>query len=177
MNMKIYLSIAMSIAVSLGVTTMATAHPGGGGGHFGGSGHIGGGGNFGGSHFGGTGHFGGGAHFGGDGHFGGGAHFGEGRHDHNWDGDGHRRAFWNEFGPYYGNWGYSDMGYAAPYYNESDSTVVAVQKALAREGYYHGPIDGALDLITQDAVAQYDRDHHLPVTHAIDQALLDSLGV
>jgi hypothetical protein len=160
MNMKTYLSIAMSIAASLGITTMAMAHPGGGGGHVGG-----------GAHFGGAGHFGGGEHFGG------GAHFGEGRHDYNWGGGGHRRAFLNDYWPYYGDWGYSDMSYSPSYYDESDSTVAAVQKALAREGYYHGPIDGALDLITQDAIAQYDRDHRLPVTHAIDQSLLNSLGV
>jgi hypothetical protein len=136
--MKTYLSIAMSVAVSLGISTMATARPGGG-------------------------YFGGGAHFGGE-HFGGIAHFG----------DGHRRVFWNGYWPYGGDWG-SD--YATPNYSDSDSTVAAVQKALAREGYYHGPIDGAFDLITQDAIAQYDRDHHLPVTYVIDQSLLNALGV
>jgi peptidoglycan hydrolase-like protein with peptidoglycan-binding domain len=59
----------------------------------------------------------------------------------------------------------------------SDSTVVAVQKALAREGYYHGPIDGTLDLITQDAIARYDRNHRLPVSHGISRQLLNSLGL
>jgi len=133
---------------------MATAHSGGGGG----GGHFGGGGG---------GHFGGGAHFGGGGHFGGAAHFGGGR----------RRAFWSNYWPYYGDWGYSGADYSTPYYSDSDSTVAAVQKALARKGYYHGPIDGALDLITQDAIARYDRVHHLPVTHEIDQSLLNALGV
>jgi peptidoglycan hydrolase-like protein with peptidoglycan-binding domain len=52
-----------------------------------------------------------------------------------------------------------------------------VQKALAHDGYYHGAIDGILDLITQDAIANYDRDHHLPVTHTINQPLLTSLRV
>ena len=158
--MKTYLSIALSIAASFGIATTATAHPGGGGGHFGG-----------GAHFGGAGHFGGGEHFGGA------AHFGGSRHDRDWGGDGHRRAYWYDYLPYYGDWGYSDMAYSTPYYNEYDSTVIAVQKALAREGYYHGPIDGALDLITEDAIAQFDRDHHLPVSYAIDQPLLDLLGV
>jgi hypothetical protein len=138
--MKTYLSIAMSIAASLGISTMATARPGGGGGHFGG-----------------------GVRFGGE-HFGGGANFG----------DDQRRAFWSGYWPYNGDWG---TDYTTPYYSDSDSTVAAVQKALAREGYYHGPADGTLDLITQDAIAQYDHDHHLPVTHAIDQSLLNALGV
>ena len=56
-----------------------------------------------------------------------------------------------------------------------DSVVMEVQKALARDEYYHGPIDGTLDLITQDAIAKYDSDHHLPVTYTIDQPLLQSL--
>jgi hypothetical protein len=155
--MKTYLSIAVSIAASLGISTMATAHPGGGGGHFGGTPHFGGG------------HFGGGAHFGGT------AHFGDGQHDHHSGRDGHRRAFGN--GPFYGGWSYWGSDDSTPYYSDSDSTVAAVQKALAREGYYHGPIDGALDLITQDAIARYDRDHRLPVTHAIDQSLLNALGL
>jgi len=64
-----------------------------------------------------------------------------------------------------------------PDYSDTDSTVTAVQKALARAGYYRGPIDGALDLTTQDAIARYDRDHHLPVSHVIDQSLLNALKV
>ena len=109
---------------------------------------------------------GGGAHFGG-GHFGGAGHFSEG----------HRGGFWNGYSSYDGNWGYWGSDDATPYYSDSDSTVAVVQKALAREGYYHGPIDGALDLITQDAIAQFDQDHHLPVTHGIDRSLLNALGV
>lgn len=145
--MKTYLSIAMSIAASIGISTMATAHPGGGGAHFGSA------------------------------HFGQTARYSEGRDGHHWDGDGHRRPFWNGYWPYDGDWGYWGSDYSAPYYSDSDSIVAEVQKALAREGYYHGPIDGALDLITQDAIAEYDRDHDLPVTHAIDQSLLNALGL
>jgi hypothetical protein len=165
--MKTYLSIAISIAASLAIPTMAAAHGGGGGGHFGGGAAFGGGAHFGGADFG-SAHSGGAnrgsAHFGG-GHFGGTGHFG----------DGHRGAFWNGYWPYNEDWSYSDADDSTPYYSDSDSTVAAVQKALAREGYYYGPIDGALDLITQDAIARYDRDHHLPVTHAINQSLLNAL--
>ena len=100
------------------------------------------------------------------------------RHDRDWNRNGYRGEFWGGDWPYdYGDSGYWGSDYSTPYYNGSDSTVVVVQKALAREGYYHGPIDGTLDLITQDAIAKYDRDHHLPVSHTIDQALLSSLRV
>jgi hypothetical protein len=100
------------------------------------------------------------------------------RHDHDRDRDRHRREFWGGDWPYYyGDWSYWGSDDSTPYYSGSDSTVVVVQKALAREGYYHGPIDGTLDLITQDAIAKYDRDHHLPVTHTINQPLLSSLRI
>jgi peptidoglycan hydrolase-like protein with peptidoglycan-binding domain len=69
------------------------------------------------------------------------------------------------------------MSNSTPYYDETDSNVAAVQRALAHEGYYHGPIDGALDLITQDAIARYDRDHHLPVSHGVDESLMSALGI
>jgi hypothetical protein len=147
--MKTYLSIAMSIAVSLGLSTMAIARGGGGGGHFGGGALFGGGAHFGGGHFGGT----------------------------AYHGNNHRAGFWGGYWPYDGDWGYWDSDNSTPYYSDPDSTVVAVQKALARKGYYHGAIDGVLDLTTQDAIARYDRKHHLPVTRAIDQSLLDALGV
>ena len=96
---------------------------------------------------------------------------------------GHRPAFFSEFWPsseyYYGDSDYADDGTdnSTTYDTDtdSDSVVGAVQKALAREGYYHGPIDGALDLITQDAIAKYDRDHHLVVSHRIDLRLLSYL--
>lgn len=140
----------MSLAASLGISTMATAHPGGGGVHFGGA-------NFGGEHFGGA------------------AHFGDAQRDHHSDGDGHRRVFLN--GSFDGDWGYGGSDYSTSYFSDSDSTVISVQKALARAGYYHGPIDGTLDLITQDAIAQYDRDHHLPVNYTIGPSLLEALRV
>jgi len=163
----------MSIGASLGLSTMATANPGGGGGHFGGGAH------FGGEHFGGA-HLGtaqvgsanvGSAHLGtvntGSAHSGGTAY----------QGDGHRGAFWNGYWPFDGGWVSLDPDYSTPDYSDTDSSVTAVQKALARAGYYHGAIDGALYLTTQDAIAQYDRDHHLPVTHVIDQSLLNALKV
>jgi hypothetical protein len=101
-----------------------------------------------------------------------------GRQDHRWDRNGYRGTYWGGDWPYYyGDSGDGASDYSTPYYNATDSTVVMVQKALARDGYYHGPIDGTLDLITQDAIAKYDRDHRLPVSHTINQPLLTSLRI
>jgi hypothetical protein len=95
---------------------------------------------------------------------------------------GNHPAFFSEFWPsteyYDGYSNYANYGMDFPAADDdtgSDPTVVAVQKALARGGYYHGPIDGTLSLITQDAIARYDRDYRMPVSHAVNQQLLNSL--
>jgi hypothetical protein len=90
---------------------------------------------------------------------------------------------------YYDN-GYYDNGYyddsytsnqysPAPYANqpESDpgSRVSDVQSALAREGYYDGPIDGKLGDATRRALRKYQRDHNLDVTGAINRPLIEAL--
>lgn len=182
-NMKPYLSLGIMIAASLAVTNLAVARGGGGGGHFSG-------GSFGG----------GGMHFSAPGmHFSarvptsaatfyGGRHLVSGQRQESAAGNrhrfGHHRAVFSQFWPsseyYYGDSDYADSGTDFPTSGDdtdSDSAVAAVQKALARGGYYHGPVDGTLDLITQDAIARYDRDHRLPVSHAINQQLLNSLRV
>ena len=49
--------------------------------------------------------------------------------------------------PYYGSAYYGSAYYGNPYYENRDprsSATKAVQSALARRGYYRGPIDGAL---------------------------------
>ena len=190
--MKTYLSVGI-IAASLAIANLAVAHGGGGGGH--GGGGFGGGGHFGGGGFGGGGHFGGGgmhfsapsAHFSapvaaGRPAFSGSRGFVSGQRHGLAAGDGHhfgrRATFFGGYLPYLDSYDDSDYAdYSTPDASSDDSMVVAVQKALAREGYYHGPIDGTLDLITQDAIALYDRQHRLPVSHAISQELLDSLSL
>jgi hypothetical protein len=82
---------------------------------------------------------------------------------------------------YYDN-GYYDDGYAAREYSEydsgnADSSVSQVQAALAREGYYHGSIDGSFGPATQNALRRYQRNRGLDATGQIDQSVLEALGL
>jgi hypothetical protein len=63
--------------------------------------------------------------------------------------------------PYYGYYpydyyGYNDYGYGY------GTTVVEVQRRLARAGYYHGPIDGIMGPQTRRAIRAYERDRGMP---------------
>jgi Putative peptidoglycan binding domain len=68
---------------------------------------------------------------------------------------------------------------APTYRNEpssnGDSRVSDVQSALAREGYYDGPIDGKLGDATRRALRRYQRDHGLDVTGGITSAVIRTL--
>lgn len=85
--------------------------------------------------------------------------------------------------PYY--YQHSDVRYystreAAPrhYYNSGGyGTGASVQQALARQGYYHGRIDGAIGPQSRRSIANYQRDRGLRPTGAIDSSLLRSLGL
>jgi peptidoglycan hydrolase-like protein with peptidoglycan-binding domain len=59
----------------------------------------------------------------------------------------------------------------------SDSLDVAVQRALARLGYYRGPIDGDIGPGSRSAIARYQRDHGFAVTGTINSTLLRALGI
>jgi hypothetical protein len=96
------------------------------------------------------------------------------------------RFFLFGFGyPYYGypydyypyDYGYSDY-YGSSYDDQywSDLTA-AVQTELARAGYYHGAIDGAVDSDTVRAIRAYRKAKGLPVTGQIDRRLLKSLDI
>jgi Putative peptidoglycan binding domain len=96
------------------------------------------------------------------------------------------RFFLFGFGyPYYGypydyypyDYGYSDY-YGAPYNDQywSDLTA-AVQTELARAGYYHGAIDGAVSSDTVRAIRAYRKARGLPVSSQIDRRLLRSLDI
>jgi hypothetical protein len=74
--------------------------------------------------------------------------------------------------PYdYGYYGYSDYGYG------NASTVVEVQRRLARAGYYHGPIDGIMGPQTRRAIRAYERDHGVRAYGVIDRQHLRTLGL
>lgn len=122
-------------------------------------------------------------------------------HDHFWHG--HRCHFHNGFWFIYDPWpfypwdyGYYPYGayYDSPYYDDSYATneyspaaytdqssyangahVSDVQRALAREGYYDGAIDGTLGPSTRNALRRYQRDHGLSVTGNIDHSVTQAL--
>ena len=80
----------------------------------------------------------------------------------------------------YYNGGYYDDGYAASENAQSeyaDSSVSQVQAALAREGYYHGAIDGSVGPMTRNALRRYQRSHGLDATGRIDRSVLEALGL
>lgn len=72
---------------------------------------------------------------------------------------------------------YYDEPISTTYVATSGSTVVAVQRELAREGYDPGPIDGVLGGQTRTAIAAFQRDNGLAATGRIDSALLNELNL
>ena len=85
--------------------------------------------------------------------------------------------------PYYGSYPY---GYG--YYNRpravvyetaytDDATVAAVQRRLARGGYYRGAIDGVIGNGTRTAIRAFERNNGLRVDGRIDRQLLATLGL
>jgi Putative peptidoglycan binding domain len=112
-------------------------------------------------------------------------------HDGDWWRQHHHRIvfiyggwyFWNA-GWWYPAWGYDPYAYY-PYdgpiyaYNDlpPDQVIANVQAALQQGGYYTGEIDGILGPLTRAALAQYQEDHGLYTTSAIDQPTLEALGM
>jgi hypothetical protein len=92
--------------------------------------------------------------------------------------------FYFNAGYWYPAWGYYSDAYY-PYdgpiycYNDlpPDEIITNVQIQLYDEGYYDGPIDGILGPDTRAAIADYQADHGLAVTAAIDQPTVESLGL
>ena len=91
--------------------------------------------------------------------------------------------YWNA-GYWYPAWGYN-AGYVYPYdgpiygYNglSPDQVVVNVQAQLQQDGYYSGPVDGVLGPMTRQAIADFQADHGLAITSAVDQPTLATLGL
>jgi Putative peptidoglycan binding domain len=91
--------------------------------------------------------------------------------------------YWNS-GFWYPAWGYdpgaSSYAYDGPIYAYNDlppdQVVANVQQELADQGYYQGDIDGMLGPLTRAALAEYQQDHGLYTTSAIDEPTMSSLG-
>jgi Putative peptidoglycan binding domain len=85
--------------------------------------------------------------------------------------------------PYYGYYPYGYGYHAEPrevVYQAATterSTVVEVQRRLARAGYYRGAIDGVTGNGTRGAIRSYERAHGLRVDGEIDQRLLAKMGL
>ena len=91
--------------------------------------------------------------------------------------------YWNA-GWWYPAWGYAPNPYYAydgPIYGYNglppDQVIANAQAALQQQGYYQGEADGLLGPLTRAAVADYQRDHGLYMTSAIDRPTLASLGM
>ncbi len=92
--------------------------------------------------------------------------------------------FWNS-GFWYPAWGYDAAYEYYPYdgpiyaYNDlpPDQVIANVQSSLQEQGYYTGEVDGLLGPLTRAALADYQRDHGLYTTAAIDEPTLASLGM
>jgi len=112
-------------------------------------------------------------------------------HDRDWWRRSHSRIVFVFGGWYYWDvgywfpaWGY-DPGAYYPYdgpiygYNDlpPDQVIANAQAALQQQGYYRGEVDGLLGPLTRAAVADYQRDHGLYITSAIDRPTLSSLGL
>jgi hypothetical protein len=113
-------------------------------------------------------------------------------HDQGWWHNHYHNNIVFAFGaPYYFNagywfpaWGYSQNAYYAwdgPIYAYNhlppDQVIANVQAALQQQGYYQGEVDGQIGPLTRAAIADYQRDHGLYETAAIDQPTLESLGM
>jgi hypothetical protein len=81
--------------------------------------------------------------------------------------------------PYYDDYPYG-YGYYTPYATNGindDATVAAVQRRLARGGYYHGAIDGVIGPETRSAIRAFEHRNGLPVDGLIDRQLLRTMGL
>lgn len=58
-----------------------------------------------------------------------------------------------------------------------NSMGASIQQALARAGYYNGPIDGSIGPMSRRAIANYQADRGLRITGNPSNSLLNSLGL
>ena len=149
---------------------------GGGGSHGGGGFHGGGGSHGGGGFLDGSGFHGRGDFHGGFTHHGSVPDRGRFRHDHDHF-FGHSFAFgvpWPGYYDPYHVYDYRYHNYTAP---DSSDVILAVQRALAQLGYYHGPVDGVVGPQTERAIRWFQSADSLPVTGEIDSATLRALRI
>jgi Putative peptidoglycan binding domain len=112
-------------------------------------------------------------------------------HDRDWWRTHYSRIAFGVGGWYYRNasywfpaWGYDPNAYYAydgPIYAHKslppDQVIADVQETLQKQAYYRGQVDGLLGPPTRAALGDYQRDHNLYITSAIDSPTLQSLGM
>jgi peptidoglycan hydrolase-like protein with peptidoglycan-binding domain len=52
-----------------------------------------------------------------------------------------------------------------------------IEQALQDKGFKPGSVDGVIDLQTQSAISQFQRDNNLPATGTVDEQTAKQLGV
>jgi len=56
--------------------------------------------------------------------------------------------------------------------SQSTGSTHDIQAQLARQGYYHGPIDGVWGVATEGAVRNFQQNNNLPATGKLDNATM-----
>jgi hypothetical protein len=80
------------------------------------------------------------------------------------------------YDPYYSTYAYDEPIYG--YNNLAPGQVIAsVQAALQAQGYFNDAVDGLIGPRTRAALSNFQRDHELPITAAIDGPTLQALGL
>jgi hypothetical protein len=86
---------------------------------------------------------------------------------------------------WYPAWGYDPLqsyyDYDGPIYTYGnllpDEVIANVQTVLQDAGYYFGAVTGSLNFELRTALANFQRDYGLPITGAIDEATVETLGL
>jgi putative peptidoglycan binding protein len=68
---------------------------------------------------------------------------------------------------------------SGPVYDESywRDLAIKIQSELARRGYYHGQINGVIDLTCRQAIRAFQKARGLPQTGLVDPGVLKSLDL
>ncbi len=112
-------------------------------------------------------------------------------HDRDWWRNNHSRIVFYFGAPYYWDtgywypcWGYNpgfNYEYDGPIYGYNglapDQVLVTVQTRLQQQGYYQGAVDGTMGPLTRQALADFQADHGLAVTAAVDEPTLATMGL
>lgn len=112
-------------------------------------------------------------------------------HDRDWWKRNHSRIVFYFGAPYFWDngywepcWGYNPgfvYEYDGPIYGYDglppDQVLTTVQTRLQQEGYYQGAVDGTMGPLTRQALADFQADHGLAITAAVDESTMAAMGL